>query len=220
VSARSIDELVYAALRDEIIRGLAPGTPLRLRDLADRFSTSTMPVRTALSQLQNEGLVLQEQRRGATVAPLSLEDFEEIQLIRSGLEGVAARAGLATITDNELREMSRIYEELAALDSSSGQFLEDHMRLNRALHDVVYQASQRQKLLDLIDKHRRSAERYLRFALMDSMDFAGNLDLQRKFLQQCLERNGSGAEQSVRDLLSWTVAKLSPTLQAPSARTI
>lgn len=213
VTVRSVDEVVYEALREEIIRGLAPGTPLRLRDLAERFSTSTMPVRGALAQLQSEGLIVQEQRRGAMVAPLRFEDFEEIQLIRCGLEGVAAQEGLANITDDQLDEMSQIYSELAALDAGSRDFLEEHMRLNRSLHDVLYEAARRPKLLDMIDQQRRSAERYLRHALLESRDFPGNLELQREFLTQCLERSSRGAQQSIQDLLTWTVLKLSTKLQ-------
>ena len=61
----------------------------------------TMPVRSALSALQAEGLVRQMRHRGATVAPLGLEDLEVIQAVRAGIEGFAAR-----VVDGEDNEVA------------------------------------------------------------------------------------------------------------------
>ncbi len=212
VSVSSVDQVVYESLREEILRGLAAGTPLRLRDLATRFSTSTMPVRAALAQLQSEGLVIQEARKGATVAPFSFNDFHEIQVIRCGLEGVAARTGLELIRDDELQRMAEIFSAMETLDASEPDFLEGHLRLSRELHDVVYAASGLPKLIEMVDNHRRYAERYLRHALDLTGEFATDLALQGEFLKECQERNGDGAQKAVRDLLTWTVVRIESAL--------
>src|SRR2546425_12668775 len=90
----SVEDGVYQALREEIGRlQLAPGERLRLEELADRFQVSLTPVRHALRRLESEGLVVSERRRGSRVAPLSVEEIEEIQAIRLGLESFLARYG-------------------------------------------------------------------------------------------------------------------------------
>jgi DNA-binding GntR family transcriptional regulator len=214
VSVRSVDQVVYESLREEILRGLTAGTPLRLRDLATRFSTSTMPVRAALAQLQSDGLVVQEARKGATVAPFSFSDFHEIQVIRCGLEGIAARTGLGLISAENLDQMAEIFGALKGLDDNGPDFLEEHLRLSRALHDVVYEASGLPKLLEMIDNHRRYAERYLRHALDRTGEFATDVKLQGKFLEQCQAKNGDGAQKAVHDLLTWTVVRVSAALDS------
>jgi len=88
IEVRSAEQEVYEALRREITRGLAPGTPLRLAQLADRFKISTMPVRSAIAHLEADGLVAQRPRRGAIVTDLTVDDFTDLYTIRRALERV------------------------------------------------------------------------------------------------------------------------------------
>src|SRR5436309_5755563 len=109
----SVEDGVYRALRAEIGRlELAPGRRLPLEELAARFQVSLTPVRHALRRLESEGLVVSVRRRGSRVAPLSVEELEEIQAIRLGLETFLARHGAEQITDGALAEMTRAREEM------------------------------------------------------------------------------------------------------------
>src|SRR2546426_1115964 len=99
---KSAEDHVFEALRARILRGLAPGSPLRLAEIADQYGVSMMPVRSALRRLEAEGLIRQLPRRGAVVAPLELSDLEEIQAVRAGLEGYAARLGAERIGETGL----------------------------------------------------------------------------------------------------------------------
>ena len=119
-SGRSAEDHVYTVLRTEIEHGLEPGTPLRLSAIAERLGVSTMPVRAALKRLEGDGLVRVLARRGTVVAPLELDDIEEIQAIRWGIEGLAARLGAEACTDADVAAMrghlERIREASAARD--------------------------------------------------------------------------------------------------------
>src|ERR671923_1292494 len=102
----SVEDGVYRALRKEIgSLALAPGRRLRLEELAARFDVSLTPVRHALRRLESEGLVVSLPRRGSRVAPLSVEELEEIQALRLGLECFLARYGAERCTDEALAEM-------------------------------------------------------------------------------------------------------------------
>ena len=62
---QTIKDALAQQIRAEIIRGhLPPGKRLRLRDLAAQYKISTMPVREALRDLEAEGLVTGEPRKG------------------------------------------------------------------------------------------------------------------------------------------------------------
>src|SRR5688572_27797755 len=79
-------DFAFATLRDEIIRGdLEPGSPLRLRDHADRLGISPIPVREALQRLEQAGLIVWKPHLGASVAEASVADMEDTYRVRIAL---------------------------------------------------------------------------------------------------------------------------------------
>jgi len=70
---------VYDAVREDIVQGiLAPGTKLKIAALQSRYDCGASPIREALNRLSMERFVIQSDQRGFVVAPISLDDFDEI----------------------------------------------------------------------------------------------------------------------------------------------
>lgn len=83
---------VYDRLRQEIISvAIPPGEKLHIRLLCDRFDVGLSPMREALSRLSTESLVVQNDHRGFSVAPMSAEDLLDITRARCWLNGIAIR---------------------------------------------------------------------------------------------------------------------------------
>ncbi|MGE0422673.1 MAG: GntR family transcriptional regulator [Reyranellaceae bacterium] len=81
---------VAERLRTAILAGdIPPGTPLVESALSQRFDVSRGPLREALRQLIEEGLVVTVPYTGTHVAPLSVEDVQEIYSLRTALETFA-----------------------------------------------------------------------------------------------------------------------------------
>ncbi len=77
---------IYERLRDEIVAGgLAPGEKLRIDALKQRYGLGTSPIREALNRLSTERLVVQLDQRGFIVAPVSLEELQELTETRCAL---------------------------------------------------------------------------------------------------------------------------------------
>src|SRR3990172_4576872 len=94
-----LSEVVYRRIRRSIILGEFPfGSSLSETELARRLEVSKTPVREALRRLAQEGLVLTTPHKGAVVASLTVEDLEEIYLMRSRLESLAARFAAARLS--------------------------------------------------------------------------------------------------------------------------
>lgn len=92
---RSQPALAYEALRARILAGVyAPDEKLKVRDLAAEFSFSPGSVREALSRLVPEQLVVSREQRGFVVAPLSIDDLEELTDLRCAIEAIALRRSL------------------------------------------------------------------------------------------------------------------------------
>lgn len=162
-ASRTTEEQVHETLRREIVAGVEPGSPLRLSAIAERLGVSTMPVRAALVRLEREGLVRTVARKGAVVAPLELEDLQEIQAIRWGIEGLAARLGGAAVTDDDL---VRMRAHLARIHTAAGAgALDAYLAATYDFEDTCYAAAGRPRLLAEVRHHRRAAQRYIRFVM-------------------------------------------------------
>jgi DNA-binding GntR family transcriptional regulator len=136
-----------------IITGQAePNTPLRQRDLAERFGVSPTPVREALRRLEAEGLVKYDLHRGATVIDGSFAPSEENYWVRAALEPFAARLAAARITPEELAALDEIHGELYATPQDTGSINTDaaYHDLNRRFHFGIYEAARSPLLLALL----------------------------------------------------------------------
>ena len=78
---------VYEAVKREImLGGVGPGEPLIELELAGVFGCSQGPVREALLQLQEEGLVIRQGHRGTRVADCTTDEAVEMFRLRQSIE--------------------------------------------------------------------------------------------------------------------------------------
>jgi DNA-binding GntR family transcriptional regulator len=100
---------VIEAVRTAIISGrFEPGDRLIESTLSAEFGTSRGPVREALRQLENEGLVMSFPYRGAVVLGVSDEEVQEVLIpIRLTLERYSFLRAIATMTDDDFAELGK-----------------------------------------------------------------------------------------------------------------
>ncbi|HWB57293.1 MAG TPA: GntR family transcriptional regulator [Gaiellaceae bacterium] len=213
----SVEDEVYRALRGEIGRlELAPGQRLRLEELAGRFQVSLTPVRHALRRLESEGLVVSLPRRGSRVAPLSVEELEEIQALRLGLETFLARRGAERCTDEALAEMTAARREMERAFRAGD--LDAYLASFWSLRDACYRCADRPRLERALEDQRIRVERYVLYLCRDPEAFALLRRGPDTLLEACRARDGEAAEAATRDALSWVLAELQPMLDTPDAR--
>ena len=154
--------VVADKLREMIITNrFAPGSPVRERALAEELQVSRTPLREALKILANEGLLVLNPRRGATVTVLDDAEVRDLLQVLGGLEAFAARIASQKITDDTLREMQALHHEMIAaywrgdrityfhlnqkihltlVRSAGNSVLEEHYRIvNARLYRVRYE---------------------------------------------------------------------------------
>ena len=73
---------------------------------------SVIPVREALTLLENENLVQNIPYRGFMVTGIVFDDFLEYSLIRNEMECLALRYGVAYLTDESLNKTKALQREL------------------------------------------------------------------------------------------------------------
>ncbi|HXV96464.1 MAG TPA: GntR family transcriptional regulator [Gaiellaceae bacterium] len=215
----SVEDGVYRALRAEIGRlELVPGQRLPLEELAARFRVSLTPVRHALRRLESEGLVVSLPRRGSRVAPLSVDELEEIQALRLGVETFLARFGAERISDEALTEMTAARREMERAYGAGD--LDAYLASFWSLRDACYRCAGRPRLERTLQDQRVRVERYVLTLCRDPEAFA---DLRRgpdTLLEACRARDGAAAEAATRDALEWVLAELGRMLENDRAATV
>lgn len=91
-SPRTLASVLADAILQDIVTGaLPPGSKLKIRELAERYQTSAIPLREAVSRLAMSGFVETEDQRGFRVTQVSREDLEDITSVRQCIESEALR---------------------------------------------------------------------------------------------------------------------------------
>lgn len=116
---KTLREQVADAIRKKILHHeLEPGMRMTESELATQFGVSHGPVREALRQLEQEGLVEYTRNVGCSVRNISLSDVIEALLIRGSYEIMAAQACKGNISDKALSEMSDVLEAMRDMDDT------------------------------------------------------------------------------------------------------
>ena len=127
---------IYLALRERILSNdIEAGTRLVMRDVANRYEASDIPVREALRMLERDGLVETAPYRGARVTTLTAKEVEETYFIRSHLESIATGLAAERITDAELEQLEGLMTRMrTAVDAQDGPAFSD---LNFEFHRTI-----------------------------------------------------------------------------------
>jgi DNA-binding GntR family transcriptional regulator len=153
---RTVGDMTYEVIREGILKGIfAPGERLRQDQLAGAIGVSRIPVRSALLQLESEGLITFHPYRGAVVNKLTIDEMREIYELRVVLETHALRKALGAMTPERLEHLDQLARELN--DVADGEeFLARRMDFFRELYGGVHQP----RAVGMIERLRAEAGRY------------------------------------------------------------
>jgi DNA-binding GntR family transcriptional regulator len=134
----TLRSFIQKTVRVQILDGTyKPGDRLNESRLAREFNTSRIPVREALSQLQEQGLVMSLERRGMFVIKLSETEVQQINSMRIILEAEAMKLARANLTPAILAELEDLLQKMDAWDGP----LADAAALDRHFHAVIWRAA-------------------------------------------------------------------------------
>lgn len=107
---RSLRQQVASSLRDAILSGsLKPGERLVEEEISQGMHTSRGPLREALRQLEQEGLVMSFPYRGSFVSRISTVEVLEVLIpLRATLEGFGFAHALDNLTDADFTALQAI----------------------------------------------------------------------------------------------------------------
>lgn len=135
-----LSEQVKDRLLTQIVEGdLPPGSRIIETRVAKEFGTSQAPVREALRALASLGLVEVRPHRGAWVREPSPQELAEAAEVRGALEAFAAEQAAKTITDECIRTLEGLIDDMAAL-ARTGDAHEQAVK-NAEFHATIVDAA-------------------------------------------------------------------------------
>ena len=159
-SARTLVESSYNQLRSDIIAGkLVPGAKLRIEELREVYRIGASPLREALNRLAGEGFVTVEEQRGFKVAPISMNDLQDLSRMRIMLECEALRESIRNGDDEWEANLVAAHHRLQKAEQSYGKNLGEWERRNEEFHEALVAACTSPWLLRLrhllYEQHKR-----------------------------------------------------------------
>lgn len=134
--AMSSDRGVIERLRADILTSVfAPGERLVELDLSERYGRGRAAVRTALLQLESEGLVSRSANKGAVVRRVSPAEAVEITEARAALECLIAARAARNVTEQEAQGLAEIVAMMR--NAVKGDDAARYSQLNRELHGML-----------------------------------------------------------------------------------
>ncbi|MCR5716335.1 MAG: GntR family transcriptional regulator [Lachnospiraceae bacterium] len=152
-------DVVFRKLRQEILTGeLKPGERLMEIHLADRLGVSRTPIREAIRQLEQEGLVVMIPRRGAEVAQMTEKSLQDVMEVRRALDVLSVELACDRISEEDKVALKKACEEFEkAVESGDTK---EMATKDVALHDIIVKAADNTRLLLLVNQLQEQMYRY------------------------------------------------------------
>lgn len=197
LKSENLRERVSAILRSKIITGeLVPETLYSVSQFAEKLGVSPTPIREAVLDLANLGLLKIRKNRGFIVPALSAAQLEELHKIRTMLEIPATVEAAGKMTAADI-ETCRDLAQKSMSVSASGNLVE-HIETDRRFHIAFLSPLNMPHLLDLIMTYRDRAR------LKRLPDMLGTQELEKSYAEhlKLVEAAEDGNLREVESLIT------------------
>lgn len=184
-------DVVFNTLRQAILRGeLKPGERLMEIQLANKLGVSRTPIREAIRKLELEGLVLMIPRRGAEVAEITEKSLRDVLEVRDALEVLCVELACDRIAKEDIQALKDAAKEFEM--ALQGGDVTEYAEADVKFHDIIYYATDNQKLIQLLYNLREQMYRY-RVEYLKRKDVHSILLEEHEHIIECIEKKDKEA---------------------------
>lgn len=153
-------EVVFNTLRRAILKGeLEPGERLMEVALANKLGVSRTPIREAIRKLELDGLVVMIPRKGAIVAKITEKDLRDVLEVRASLEDLATQLAVQRMFEDDIVQLRSACDAFSRAVDEEDDFHE-LAKKDVAFHDIIYAATENQRLVQMLNNLREQMYRY------------------------------------------------------------
>jgi DNA-binding GntR family transcriptional regulator len=136
----TLNQRVYSQLREMILSGhLEGGTQIEERQLAEEMGVSRTPLREAIGQLSNEGIIEYRPYRGNYVRTFTAKQVNDLYQVRMALESLAMRLAIPKISQEHIHKIRLILDDVqrALEHNDMDGYNEADRRFHKAILDIT-----------------------------------------------------------------------------------
>ena len=210
---RTLAENALDRIRSLILSGeLAPGSRLRLDELASQLHLSHMPVREALRRLEQLGLAQHIPHKGARVTPITPEELVDLYRARLAVEPLAVRQAASNFTAELYQTGLHLLEDLRLAEAGGDNFT--MWKAHADFHFLLYRASRSAWLLRTIEPLWERAQCYR--TGFEPLMVQGRQEEHLRILEACQRLDGEEATRRTHNHLAVMGNRMSALLGGPA----
>lgn len=212
-----LSERAFQLLRGKILRcEYEPGHKLKIEALQRDLGLSSSPIREALSRLAVEGLVVSDERRGFSAAPVSLDDLQEVTRLRLMLDCDALAESIGKGDDQWEANIVASYHWLSKIEARHGDgpltLDADWTMRHKDFHMALLAACTSRKLMRLSSALFDQSERYRRLSIKHRTEPRKKAAEHGRMMDVVLSRNKEEAVAMLHDHISRTAENVAAVL--------
>ena len=193
ITSKTIAVQIADQIRDEILsRSIKPGSRITVKEIADRYNVSAMPVREAFNMLCGEQFLELNPYKGATVMALTPELMAQLNDMQGALESLRVELCMQKgYPDELLDQLEAINQELANLDEQG--IRERRIELNTQFHSLEYSLCKEHMAYALFQKNLNQLHAIRRYQVMKSDRVKETVEEHRMIIRALKRKDVSSA---------------------------
>ena len=136
-----------------------PGTVLVETQLAAEMGVSRSPIREALRQLEQDGLVITLPNSATTVTSFDESDIDQIFEMRDLLESLLVAHAAVERTDDNITECANLLAEMPAY--AAAEDIPHYAAGDFQFHSLIWRMAKRRRIMDTIIPIANQGRRYM-----------------------------------------------------------
>lgn len=148
IMRQTLREQVTQAIRMKLLTGeLKPGTKIVEQEMAEELGVSRGPVREALRQIEQEGLVEYTSHVGCSVKDFTAQDVYEVYLLRANLEILSVKMCEGHFSQQTLKRMEEILNRMDSIEDL--EHFDEAIENDNEFHECIIKESKLTRLYTL-----------------------------------------------------------------------
>ena len=220
-AGQNLANSIATRLRTDIVSGRRPpGSKLSIDELKGDFGVSLSPLREALARLAVEGFVVNEDKKGFKVSPVSPENHEEIARLQATLEPMALRESIR-IGDSRWEESVILAHHRLTRherpERKDGGDVDEWETQHRSFHLALIGACGMPLLMNFCESLQHFSARYRRLFLAQQPFDTNVGDEHQAIMNAAIDRKADVAAKLLREHIERTARNITEELEAPRA---
>lgn len=160
IVVKTLSEQAYQIIRERILsNAMHPAKPIRQDALSKGLGVSKIPLREALTRLEHDGLLISYPNRGFLVRPLTIEEAEDVFLLRTTIEPEAAARACKKADDEQRAKVEKVFSDL---QNHADECSPATVSVNREFHLALTESPDKLVTHTVLEKLHLLSERYVR----------------------------------------------------------